>query len=373
MDAGDRAAIVEEGAWRGNEQEWSQPHAQAFGAEPSAADLQELKRDPEEMKKYLDKTFPGLRAKARRVGAAIYFVDEASVRSDAHRGTTWGKIGQTPAVDDRGDRFSIRLISAVSPRGDMKFSSFTGRMNAIRFVNFLKKLHADVGRPIIVIADNASYHTGGVVQRYVKQTRGQVTIGSLPRYSPELIRTNKCGITRRQDSPSYSWRLRMSSKRRCPRFCSRFKGRPILSSPSFSFLTPSMLPKLSFSAYTYATIGDDIIPAIKWLSENFKDNWPVLASIDHIAHVILFDWLYMGAIWTLTAVAFISVILALLATPIIALLIRLAYGRWLLLTALFIELSVETTPPGEWRVNQLDLNDELVGRDIKKHGHLRIR
>src|SRR4030067_624284 len=47
------------------------------------------RRDPEEMKKYLDKTFPGLRAKARRIGAAIYFVDEASVRSAAPRGTTW--------------------------------------------------------------------------------------------------------------------------------------------------------------------------------------------------------------------------------------------------------------------------------------------
>lgn len=157
-----------------------------LGLSPQRPIYRSYKRDPEEMKKYLDKTFPGLRAKARRVGAAIYFVDEASVRSDAHRGTTWGKIGQTPAVDDSGDRFSIRLISAVSPRGDMKFSSFTGRMNGIRFVNFLKKLHADVGRPIIVITDNASYHTGGVVQRYIKQTRGQVTIGSLPRYSPEL-------------------------------------------------------------------------------------------------------------------------------------------------------------------------------------------
>ena len=157
-----------------------------LGLSPQRPIYRSYKRDPEKMKQYLDETFPGLRAKARRVGAAIYFVDEASVRSDAHRGTTWGKIGQTPAVDDSGDRFSIRLISAVSPRGDMKFSSFTGRMNGIRFVNFLKKLHADVGRPIIVIADNASYHTGGVVQRYVKQTRGQVTIGSLPRYSPEL-------------------------------------------------------------------------------------------------------------------------------------------------------------------------------------------
>jgi transposase len=120
------------------------------------------------------------------MGAAIYFVDEASVRSDAHRGTTWGKIGQTPEVADSGDRFSLRLISAVSPRGDMKFSSFTGRMNGVRFVDFLKKLHADVGRPLIVIADNASYHTGAVVQRYMKQARGQVTVANLPTYSPEL-------------------------------------------------------------------------------------------------------------------------------------------------------------------------------------------
>lgn len=157
-----------------------------LGLSPQRPIYRSYKRDPVEMKKYLDKTFPGLRAKARRMGAAIYFVDEASVRSDAHRGTTWGKIGQTPQVDDSGDRFSIRLMSAVSPRGDMKFNSFTGKMDGIRFVNFLKKLHADVGRPIIVIADNASYHTGGAVQRYLKQTRGQVTVGSLPKYSPEL-------------------------------------------------------------------------------------------------------------------------------------------------------------------------------------------
>ena len=157
-----------------------------LGLSPQRPIYRSYKRDPEKMKQYLDETFPGLRAKARRMGAAIYFVDEASVRSDAHRGTTWGKIGETPAVEDSGDRFSIRLISAVSPRGDMKFSSFTGKMNGIGFVNFIKKLHADVGRPLIVIADNASYHTGGVVQRYVKQTRGQVTVANLPKYSPEL-------------------------------------------------------------------------------------------------------------------------------------------------------------------------------------------
>jgi transposase len=157
-----------------------------LGLSPQRPIYRSYKRDPKAMKKYLDKTFPGLRAKARRMGAMIYFVDEAAVRSDAHRGTTWGKIGQTPEVADSGDRFSLRLISAVSPRGDMKFGCFEGRMNGTRFVEFLKKLRADAGRPIVVIADNATYHTGGVVHRYVAASQGEVTVENLPAYSPEL-------------------------------------------------------------------------------------------------------------------------------------------------------------------------------------------
>jgi len=157
-----------------------------LGLSPQRPIYRSYKRNPEDMKRYLDETFPGLRDRARRMGAIIYFVDEASVRSDSHRGTTWGKIGQTPEVEDSGDRFSLKLISAVSPRGDMKFSCFEGRMNGPRFVNFLKKLHSDAGRPIIIITDGASYHTSGPVKRYAAESQEQVTIEHLPSYSPEL-------------------------------------------------------------------------------------------------------------------------------------------------------------------------------------------
>jgi len=117
----------------------------------------------------------------------IFFVDEAAaVRSDAHRGTTWGRVGETPEVEESGTRFSLRLVSAVSQRGELRFSCFEGRMDAERFVGFLKKLHRDVGRPILVITDNATYHTSGKVQRYAAGTQGGVTVATLPRYSPEL-------------------------------------------------------------------------------------------------------------------------------------------------------------------------------------------
>jgi len=157
-----------------------------LGLSPQRPIYKSYKQNPKEMKKYLQATFPGLLEQARRKGAAIYFVDEAGVRSDAHRGTTWGKIGQTPKVEDSGDRFSLKMISAISPRGDMKFKCFTGRMNGERFVAFLKQLRADAGRPIIVIADNASYHGSGPVRRYVEASEGQVVVEHLPAYCPQL-------------------------------------------------------------------------------------------------------------------------------------------------------------------------------------------
>ena len=55
-----------------------------------------------------------------------------------------------------------------------------------KFVSFLKKLRHDVGGPIIVIADNASYHGGKPVKRFQEEKPGDVVVESLPRYSPEL-------------------------------------------------------------------------------------------------------------------------------------------------------------------------------------------
>jgi hypothetical protein len=157
-----------------------------LGLSPQRPIYKSYKRDPKKMKEYLNRTFPGLLEQARRTGAMIYFVDESAVRSDAHHGTTWGKIGQTPEVADSGDRFSLKLISAVSPRGDMRFNCLEGRMNGPRFVEFLKKLRSDAGRPIIVITDNASYHGSGPVQDYLEGTQGDVVVDYLPAYCPDL-------------------------------------------------------------------------------------------------------------------------------------------------------------------------------------------
>ena len=142
------------------------------------------KRDQEAVDLYLAKTYPALKRKAARKKMKIFFVDEAAVRSDSHHGTTWAPIGETPSVEDSGDRFTLKMISAVEPRGDMRFSFIEGRMNSDGFISFLKKLRKDAGCPIIVILDNASYHKSKKVAAFGKKE--DIEIGLLPTYSPEL-------------------------------------------------------------------------------------------------------------------------------------------------------------------------------------------
>jgi transposase len=159
---------------------------QQMGLSPQRPLYRSYKQDPKELEKYLRRTFPQLRQEAKRIGAEIYFVDESALRSDHHRGTTWGAVGETPVVEDSGDRFGLKLISAVSPRGDMRFATIEGGMNSEKFIDFLKKLHSDAGKPIIVIADNAAYHSSQKVMRFAQQSKGTITLGHLPRYAPEL-------------------------------------------------------------------------------------------------------------------------------------------------------------------------------------------
>lgn len=160
-----------------------------LGLSPQRPIYKSYKQDPAKIEQYINKTFPEVARQAKALDAQIYFVDEASVRSDSHRGTTWGKSGETPVVKDSGGRFGLSVISGVTPRGDMRFSFIEGKMNSKRFIQFLKQLRGDAGQPIVVIVDNARYHHSKETQAFVKSqedsNKGQIIMAFLPPYSPE--------------------------------------------------------------------------------------------------------------------------------------------------------------------------------------------
>jgi hypothetical protein len=111
-----------------------------LGLSPQRPLRRAYERDPELVESWREREFPKIRRLAKKKRATLYFSDEAGVRSDFHAGTTWAQKGQTPVVPATGQRFGMNLISAISPRGDFRFMTVDGRMNAVKFIEFLKRL-----------------------------------------------------------------------------------------------------------------------------------------------------------------------------------------------------------------------------------------
>lgn len=148
--------------------------------------MKAFQQDPLIVQQWVEKEYPALRKLARRQKAEIYFEDEAGVRSDYHGGTTWGIRGKTPIVQTTGARFAVNMISAITSRGNMRFMTYTGRMKAALFCDFLKRLIHNAPGKIFLIVDGHPVHRSSEVKKFVEATKGKLRLFYLPSYSPEL-------------------------------------------------------------------------------------------------------------------------------------------------------------------------------------------
>jgi transposase len=142
-------------------------------------------RDPVAIAHWQREAFPKLRARAKRRGAKIFFLDEAGVRSDQVLGRTWGLRGQTPAVPTSGKRQSVSAISAVNALGEFWFEIYSERLNASRFIELLKHFMRRRGKVFLVL-DGHPAHVAKSVASYVQSLRGRLELHFLPGYAPEL-------------------------------------------------------------------------------------------------------------------------------------------------------------------------------------------
>jgi transposase len=143
-------------------------------------------RDPLAIARWTREEYPRLRARAKRVGARIFFLDEAGVRSDQVLGRSWGLRGQTPEVPTSGRRQSVSAISAVHARGAFWWAIYTARLNAPRFVEHLRAFMRGRKGRVFLVLDRHPAHIAKVVARYVQSRRGRLELHFLPGYAPEL-------------------------------------------------------------------------------------------------------------------------------------------------------------------------------------------
>jgi transposase len=156
-----------------------------LGITPQKPLRRAYERDPAAIEKWVREEFPSIRARAKRCGAKIFFLDEAGIRSDSALGRTWAPRGKTPVVATSGQRQAINAISAVNSKGAFWFETFTEKLNAPTFLRFLKRFRKGRGR-IVLILDRHPAHRAKLIARYVQSLRGKLEIHFLPGYAPDL-------------------------------------------------------------------------------------------------------------------------------------------------------------------------------------------
>jgi len=157
-----------------------------LGLSPQKPLRRAYEQDSELVETWLAEDFPKIQALAKKARATLYFPDEAGVRTDFHDGTTWTPKSKTPIVEATGQRYGMNIISAISPRGEMRFMTIEERMNAAKFIEFLKPLLHNARRPVFLIVDGHPSHRARKVFEFVRQTKGKLRLFFLPPYSPEL-------------------------------------------------------------------------------------------------------------------------------------------------------------------------------------------
>jgi transposase len=157
-----------------------------LGLSPQKPLWRAFQQDPERVEKWVKEEFPKIRAAASKYKADIFFGDEAGVRSDFHSGKTWAIRGKTPVVSTTGARFGCNMVSAISPRGVLRFMLIKGKVAADVFVTFLKRLIHNWPRSIFLIVDCHPVHKSVAVSKFVASTEGRLHLFYLPPYSPEL-------------------------------------------------------------------------------------------------------------------------------------------------------------------------------------------
>ena len=135
---------------------------------------------------FLKVTFPKIQRVAERMEAALGFEHEAGVGIRTRSGRTWGAVGQPPVVTVSDHRDSDNVLSILTATGDLRYALEAKNINGDRYVEFLQQLLSMRTRPLIIIADPASFHKATVVRDFVRAHRTQLRLFFFPTHSPEL-------------------------------------------------------------------------------------------------------------------------------------------------------------------------------------------
>jgi transposase len=143
-------------------------------------------QDPDEVRQWLEETYPAIEARAEREGAEMHWGDEVGVAADQQPARGYAPQGEPATLDVPDRHVRANQISTITNRGEVRFMTYTQTMTAALFLVFLGRLLRSTTRKVFLIVDRLRAHMTPAVQAWVAAHQDRIEVFYLPRYAPEL-------------------------------------------------------------------------------------------------------------------------------------------------------------------------------------------
>jgi transposase len=143
-------------------------------------------QDAEEVRAWLEETYPRIEARAKQEGGEVFWGDETGVAADEHPRRGYARRGQPAAMEVPDSHIRVNMISAISSAGALRFMTYKGTMNAALFLMFLTRLLRTTTKKVFLIVDHLRAHEAAKVDDWLAGRRGRIEVFYLPRRAPEL-------------------------------------------------------------------------------------------------------------------------------------------------------------------------------------------
>jgi transposase len=160
-------------------------YLQRWGYTPKRPRRHAKKQDPEEIRRWLEDTYPAIEQRAEKENAEIHWCDETGVRADQHPARGYAPVGEPVTMDVPNPHIGMNQIATVTNEGAVRFMTYERTMTAALFLVFLGRLLRSTTGKLFVIVDRLRAHTTPEVEAWGAAHRDRIELFYLPTYAPE--------------------------------------------------------------------------------------------------------------------------------------------------------------------------------------------
>lgn len=144
-------------------------------------------RDESEICRWRNEVWLEMKKKAHLERRILVFVDESGFYLLPAAIRTYAPRGQTPILEVFQTRDHLSVMSGITPHGWLFTMTRYDALNGLHSIHFLKQLHSQTDRKLLVIWDGSPIHRSKEVRTFLANGAAkQIHLERLPAYAPDL-------------------------------------------------------------------------------------------------------------------------------------------------------------------------------------------